>query len=313
MTQSCEVCQSGSLMREPLVVVEDVPYHQCDSCGSILVPDSHKFDLQRSQKYDAAYWEFETRSSQERSFGSTICRIAETILYCRVPINDFIDIGCGPGYTLDAVATLLPKYVDRFTGVELNPPPPEYRTNNKNYKIGSVGDLPNTFQAGICIEVIEHLSPSILEKLVEELAAKSLPGSLYYFNSSQPEKVIRDEYEYLDPYSRGHIASYSLKGLSSLFGRHNFSIIPLFGRDWAFLAEYNTDQAERVDKADQLLQRVWTPCQENKDILTNGGFGPVMYTMAIESARCYVEHAIKDERTQWALDLKRRLDPHLNE
>ena len=307
MAQFCQVCQSGYLGGEPLVVKEEVPFYQCDNCGSILVLDSHKYDQERVQKYDTSYWESEAKSSKERSYGPTICRIAEAILYCQVPIEKFVDIGCGPGFTLDAISTLLPKYVDLFIGIELNPPPPEHRTSSKNYKIGSVGDSVCNFQAGICIEVIEHLSPPTLEKLVEELASKSEEGSLYYFNSSQPDKVVRDGYEYLDPYSRGHIASYSLKGLASLFGRYGFRIIPLYGRDWAFLAEYNSDQLNDINKADQLLHRVWNPCSRNKSILTDGGFGPLMYTIAVESARCYIEHAIQVERTSWALSLKDKL------
>jgi hypothetical protein len=313
MSHQCQVCTDGLLSIAPLVVKEEVPFHQCESCGSILVLDDFTYDSDRSQNYDITYWEAEKHSSLERSFGSSICRIAETFLYCRIPINSFLDIGCGPGFTLDAMETLLPRYAQMFTGIELNPPPVGYRSKSKNYKIGSVGDLSSTFQAGICIEVIEHLSPQVLEVLVKQLASKSEPGSLYYFNSSQPEKVIRDNYEYLDPYRRGHIASYSVDGISRLFSKYGFSVIPLFGRDWAFLAEYKPDPSSRVETAEQLLKRIWSPNPANVDALQNGGFGPLMYTIGIESARCYIENSIQIQRTRWALSLKERLDSVLGD
>lgn len=313
MSQECQVCKGGLLGNAPLIVKEDVPFHQCENCKSILVPDDFSFDAERSQKYDTRYWEAEKQSSLERSFGSSICRIAETFLYCRIPITNFLDIGCGPGFTLDAMEMLLPRHANMFTGIELNPPPIGYQSNSQNYKIGSVGDLDSTFQAGICIEVIEHLPPKVLEALVKQLASKSEPGSLYYFNSSQPEKVIRDDYEYLDPYRRGHIASYSVAGLSRLFSQYGFSVIPLFGRDWAFLAEYKPDPSLRVETAEQLLKRIWSPNPANIDVLQNGGFGPLMYTVGIESARCYIENSVQIQRTRWALSLKERLDSVLGD
>jgi SAM-dependent methyltransferase len=308
MPQQCQVCKSGSLSENPLIVKEGLPFHQCENCESILIPDDFMHDTDRSQKYDIAYWEAEKDSSLERSFGSSICRIAETFLYCRIPITSFLDIGCGPGFTLDAMETMLPRYVNIFKGIELNPPPPKYRSKSRNYTIGSVSDLRSTFQAGICIEVIEHLPPRVLEVLVKQLASKSEQGSIFYFNSSQPEKVIRDGFDYLDPYRRGHIASYSIKGLSGLFSQYGFSLIPLFGRDWAFLAEYKPDPSFRIETAEQLLKRIWSPNPANMNILQNGGFGPLMYTIGIESARCYIENSIRTERTRWALSLRDRLN-----
>jgi hypothetical protein len=308
MSRQCQVCKSGSLSEAPLIVKEGVPFHQCENCESILVPDNFRYDTDQSQKYDIAYWEAEKEASRERSFGSSICRIAETFLYCRIAIDNFLDIGCGPGFTLDAMETMLPRYANIFTGIELNPPPPRFRSKSRNYTIGSVCDLRSIFQAGICIEVIEHLPPQVLEVLVSQLASRSEQGSLYYFNSSQPEKVIRDDYEYLDPYRRGHIASYSIKGLSKLFAQHGFSIIPLFGRDWAFLAEYQPDQSLRIETAEQLLKRIWSPNEVNVNVLKNGGFGPLMHTIGIESARCYIENSIQIQRTNWALSLTEKLD-----
>ena len=91
--------------------------------------------------------------------------------------------------------------------------------------IGTLDSVDRTFDAGVCIEVIEHLTPTILRNLVAQLAAVSRPGSLYLFNSGQPDFVEREDPAYLDPHGRGHIVSYSLAGAASIFGPAGFNVI----------------------------------------------------------------------------------------
>lgn len=164
--------------------------------------------------------------------------------------------------------------------------------------------MPLTFDAGCCIEVIEHLTPRMLESLVEQLAARSRNGSLYYFGSGQPAYVKTEDPEYLDPYRRGHIVAYAINGLEKIFQKYGFTIIPLPGRAWAFLAEFR--RSERPS-ADELLSRIWTALSENVQRLKDPEFGPLMYHIGIESARCYLEYAICNERTSWALNLDKKL------
>jgi len=54
--------------------------------------------------------------------------VAETIAYCRRPIEAFIDLGDGTGWLLDTLEMLLPEVIDRFHAVELHPPPLPHRT-----------------------------------------------------------------------------------------------------------------------------------------------------------------------------------------
>lgn len=126
-------------------------------------------------------------------------------LLARWPIHAFLDIGAG--YLLDALETLLPELSGMFHAVELFPPPMPHRTNHPNYVIGSVGDLNRNFDAGVCIEVIEHLTPATLAKLVRQLAQRSNPDALYLFNSAQPSFVETQDRGYLDPLKRGHVVS----------------------------------------------------------------------------------------------------------
>ena len=157
-------------------------------------------------------------------------RVAETIAYCRLPIHAFIDIGAGPGWLLDAMNVLLPEAIDRFHAVERYPPPLPHRNSNPNYVIGTLGDLRRTFDAGVCIEVIEHLTPVTLRAMAGQLAAVSSPGSLYLFNSGQPDFVEREDPGYLDPHGRGHVVSYSLAGATSIFAPAGFKVVAAPGR-----------------------------------------------------------------------------------
>jgi hypothetical protein len=214
-----------------------------------------------------------------------VLRVAETIAYCRIPIRRFIDIGAGTGWLLDALETLLPEAIDRFHAVELYPPPPPHRTANPNYTIGALTDLHGPFDAGVCIEVIEHLTPTTLRQLATQLAALSHPGSLYLFNSGQPDFVEHEDPNYLDPHHRGHVVSYSLAGAAHIFAPAGFNIIALPGRAWAFLAEFGNPSTV---SADDLITRLWQQVPENAAMLASVRFGELLRAAAIDTARAYL-------------------------
>jgi hypothetical protein len=243
---------------------------------------------QPERLYDDDYWHEELTAAKERSYGSSINRVAETLLYARIPVSTFVDIGSGPGYLLDALSTLLPQFSSSIHGVELFPPPAQMRSKHPNYVIGSVGDLSLTISAGVCIEVIEHLYPETLEQLLQQLAARCEPQALIYFNSAQPRFVDDEDPGYLDPFHRGHVISYSLEGLRPIFRRYGFSVFRLPGRTWGFLAEYQSRETTEPD-AEALLTRVWTADPSNLQMLQSNSFGPMLRTAGIEAARCYLE------------------------
>ncbi|HET6235969.1 MAG TPA: methyltransferase domain-containing protein [Acetobacteraceae bacterium] len=224
------------------------------------------------------------KASRERCFGSSVLRVAETIAYCRIPIHRLFDIGAGTGWLLDALEVLLPEAIDRFHAVELIPPPPPHRTRNPNYHVGTLADLDGPFDAGIYVEVIEHLTPATLRRLIADLASVSRPASLYFFNSGQPEFVEHEDAGYLEPHRRGHIVSYSLAGLARLFEPAGFRVIGLPGRHWAFLAEFGSSAP--VDP-DALIARLWQPVRENRAMLDAYRFGELIRSAGIESARAY--------------------------
>ena len=300
----CPVCQSSSLIAYRQI--SNVPYFECKSCGSLSADAQFLADVEAGKlgNYSDDYWKEELKAARDRSFGSSLNRVAETFFYSRIPIAQFIDIGSGPGYLLDALSIVMPASKSIFHGVELFPPEEKDRTTHPNYLVGTVEEAPCKFQAGTCIEVIEHLTPAILRTLLGQLASKSETGALYYFNSAQPEFVKHYNEDYLDPYGRGHIVSYSVKGLKPIFKEFGFRIHPIPGRNWAFLAEF--DRLKECT-AEEILNRLWTALPENVARLKDPEFGPLMYTVGLESARCYLEHAICQQRTSWALSMKARL------
>lgn len=228
-------------------------------------------------------------------------------MYARKPILKFIDIGAGPGYLLDSLSLLMPKFSNLFYGIELYPPPQEFRTKHANFKIGSLFDISEKFDAGCCIEVIERLAPDVLRKLIQALLNVSNVNSIYYLNSAQPSFVKNIDPGYLDPLNRGHICIYSLIAIKNIFAEFGFTLLPLPGRDWGFLVELGKfDDADT--NVETLMSRAWNPHPHNLTMLRDNGFGPFMYSAGIEAARCYYEAYSASQRTEWALSLQKQLD-----
>jgi hypothetical protein len=215
----------------------------------------------------------ELSAAKERSYGPALARIAEVIYYARVPIQRFIDIGTGPGYVLDAIDHYLPAHSDRFYGVERFPPPPEFRTPHKNYLIGNMSDFPHYFEAGLCMEVIEHFTPLMLRNLLEQICNKSEPGACFIFNTGLPSYVLKEDPDYLDPVRRGHIMSWSVESVRALCSGLNLAVLPIVGKTWAFIVERPLDNANAKE---DVRDRVWAALPENLELLTDPVMGSVL-------------------------------------
>jgi hypothetical protein len=299
----CPVCHGpGGFLR----IVDEVQFFRCTFCGSLYAHPNflEAVDRGTATNYGETYWAEELGSARQRSYGGSVVRVAETLRLARIPVRRFLDIGSGPGMLLDALAVLLPNIAGMFHGIELLPPPVADRSRHPNYRIGTVGDLDGSFDAGVCIEVIEHLTPKILGVLLQELAARSTKGALYYFNSAQPSFVERTDPGYLDPAGRGHIVSWSIAGATAIFTPAGFNVIPIPGRDWAFLAEFGPQREVSVD---DLMSWLWHPVAENLALFRHDPFGPLFETIGLESARCYLEGALAEGRGHWALALERQI------
>ena len=281
----CPICRHPS---EFLRTIDAVAYFRCTACRSLFAdPDFlAAVEAGTAAPYGDAYWAEELAAARDRCFGPGIVRVAETLRMARIPVRRFLDIGSGAGTLLDALALLAPSLTTLFHGIERFPPPPSCRSRHSNYCIGSIADLSGPFDAGVCIEVIEHLTPPILSAMLGELAARSSPGALYFFNSAQPSFVQTHDPAYLDPKGRGHIVSWSIEGARAVFAPAGFNVIALPGRDWAFLAEFGPQTD--VTRED-LFDRLWHPLPENMALLQQDPFGPLLLTTGLEFGRCFLE------------------------
>ena len=273
-TMICGVCGS----RAPLfALVDGYGYADCPQCESLAVgPDVIEAIDQGvfPRNYDDSYWNMELESARERASGPALALAAETVLYTLRPIKTFVDIGCGPGFLLDSLAKHIPSKTC-FHGVEKFPP--DTRTNHPNYNVGELADLPIRCDAGVCIEVLEHLTPKMVTGLADALAAKSNEGALYMFNTGLPDFVRREDPGYLDPLRRGHIVSWGEKALRSIFEPRGFRVIP--SRTWAFAVEYGGQAGP------DLGVRIWN--SPNAELLRDPEMGEVMFLLGRESARVY--------------------------
>jgi hypothetical protein len=283
LDSKCPLCATES---RPFRVVDEVSYFECASC-EFLFADQRLLDKADSgaalRVYDSSYWEMELASARDRAFGSSLARVAEVILYARRPISRFIDICSGPGYLLDALQLHLPHATERFFGVELYPPPQKFCSTHHNFSAGDLASLPARFQAGVCIEVLEHLTPQMARKLASDLARISDPEALYIFNTGLVSYVKNEDPSYLDPFQRGHITVWSVSAARRIFEPAGFSVIPIAGKTWAFAVEFQGKDSD----PEHLLNRIWTPLPENKALLTDPTTGSVMYILGLESARAY--------------------------
>jgi len=266
--------------------VDGVEYYECDHCDFIFADPELLARIDAGlpcRDYDEDYWQAELASARERSYGSSLARSAEAMLYCRLPITRFLDIGTGPGYLLDALSTYLPSNRARFFGVEKFPPADEYQTRHENYLRSDLADVEEKFECGVCVEVIEHLTPAMAHNLASALAAVSVPGSLFLFNTGLTDYVKHEDGAYLDPYRRGHITSWSVTAAKAVFGPVGFNVHPLPGKTWAFVIERSGGDDEGLP----MPNRIWSPAPSNLGILNDPAMGSVMYLLGLESARAY--------------------------
>jgi len=270
----CGVCGAEASV---FTVIDQFEYGDCTACGSLAVDARVIAEIDGGKalrSYDTDYWRSELAAARERAYGAGLARVAEAVLYTSRPIEKFIDIGCGPGYLLDALAAYLPAR-SLFYGVERFPPPDH--TRHQNYRVGGLSDLDFMCDSGVCIEVLEHLTPRMAGHLASDLAARSRPGALYLFNTGMPQFVKSEDPGYLDPVGRGHIVSWGEAALRNLFEPLGFRVHR--ARSWAFAVEFQPFD----DRA--LADRIWN--SPNASMLRDPVMGDLMFLVGRESARVY--------------------------
>jgi hypothetical protein len=286
MNQVCPCCNTSII--KLFVQKDSYDYYQCRACESIFIAPEILAEIDNGLNlvtYDESYWNAELASSLDRSYGIALARMSEVFYYARTKINKFIDIGTGPGYFLDSVKKYLPDHANVFYGIEKFPPSDLHqRTNHPNYFVGDMDLFENEkFDAGMCIEVIEHITPTMLKDLLKNLSLKCNNNALFLFNTGMPEYVTKENMNYIDPCKRGHIVSYSLKAIDHLATPFGFKAYAIKGKTWAFILEYNPTHNVKMDMVD----RIWTAVPENLQTLTDKNMGSVIKLLGLETSRAY--------------------------
>lgn len=300
---ACPVCSASSPLHRN---VDGYDYFDCQDCGIIFIDPATLAKIDNGESlvtYTESYWRDEIRAARERTRSTGIARLAEAIHYARRPVQRVIDIGSGTGGILDEIAKLLPNNASRFYGVEMFPPPFD-RTQSKNFVVGSLKDLaPMTFDAGLCMEVVEHLTPKMVSNLLKELSAVASDNSCFLFNTGLAAFVKTEEPAYLDPLRRGHIVSWTVDAFSRLGAPFGLRATALPSRNWAFLVEKCEHEPASVES------RIYHPLSENVLLLGDGEPGAsLLSVLAFEAARNYYFADLAAQRTEWALSLKKELD-----
>ena len=258
-------------------------YYRCRQCTSLTIDPEviEEIDAGRVLQRDQTPSDVESdiTATFERAYGPSLARVAETILYARTPVRRFLDVGTGRGFLLDALSMHLPARRDVFFGVELYPPEPH--SEHPNYLPGTASAIPEKFEAGSCVEVVQTLTPMQVRALLAEIASRSHPGALYIVNAGQPRYVLNEDPAYLDPDRRGHVFSYSLQAMSQLASPLGFRVLPLRGKSWALLLEY--EHADRSAPED----RIWSALPENVALLRDPERGSILQVLGMDTARAY--------------------------
>lgn len=299
MNVHCPVCSKGALA-DPFADIEGFAYYACRECDTLFVDPAvlEAMDTGESPRdYDQTYWQVEDHSARQRAQSDALVRAGQAILYARREVRRFLDVGAGPGYLLDQLSSHFPARQDLFHAVELFPP--EVHSAHPNYRVGKTSDLEDKFDAGVCVEVVEHLTPKMLSELLEGLSKVSQKNALWLFNTGLSDYVRNEDPGYLDPRRRGHIISYGLRGATELFARHGFRVSALPGMSFAFIAEFEPDFA-----LDDFSQRFYGPLPANKLLLEEAG---LIYQAAFDSGRAYYYRAQSHDRALWATRLDREL------
>lgn len=299
---NCPVCNGESLHFRR---TSDYDFFSCQDCGVIHLDPAvlHQIDNGRPiVEYRADYWHMETTAALDRSRGVAIARIAEAVYLAQRPVERVLDIGAGNGAALDELTKLLPKNGSRFYGVEKFPP--GEHTSSPNYIIGDLDKAaPLKFDAGLCMEVAEHLTPAMLRGLIGGLAERSNDDACYVFNTGLASFARFEDPNYIDPVHRGHIMFWTVEAVRKLAEPFGFTVSEMPGRSWAFLME------KRTEPSLPFADRLYNALPENKRFLSDGhdGWG-LLSLLAFEALRASYYYKISEERTSWALRLKANLD-----
>ena len=278
----CSVCECQSTI---FTEISGYKYYECSGCGIIAIENSVLDDIDNGSQlveYKSDYWQREAQAADERSRAEGILRLAEAIYLTQRPVDHVLDVGTGTGKLLDYIKPVLCTNSSRVWGVELFPPPIDERSRSSQYVTGLISDLqPKMFESGLCMEVIEHMTPKMVRELFRQLSLVSSPNACYYFNTALAFFVKNVDISYLDPTIRGHIVSWTVDGINHLCKEYGLTASVFPGRSWGFLVEKTLSPVP-------FIERLHNPISENLNFLSdNKGSRSLLGVASAESIRGY--------------------------
>lgn len=260
--QTCPVCAELSFFYK---TVQGFAFFECSQCSVIHI------DVDCLDKIDAGapiilyqndYWKQEYSAARQR-LPMSVTRLVEAIYLSQIPVQRVIDIGTGQGLILEEMERFLPVNSRAIFGIEKFPP--DIRTRSPGYRIGSLQDIASEglYDAGLCMEVIEHLTPLMVRHLLTELSQLASEGGCFLFNTGLAESVKTRNPDYINPGVLGHIMFWTVEAMNVLGAPLGFTAQRFMDRDWCFILEKTTIALKPI------TERVYTPLKENLFFLSD--------------------------------------------
>lgn len=191
----------------------------------------------RTRKFDEI-WNILSRTEEpdhKKEWLLTNMRLYEKTLEHLKDGMNILEIGCGKGYGTFFLAKNLPG--SEVVGLDINKEGIEFgrRTwNSKNLNFDVIDILYSediekikrrydNFNAVICFEVLEHISPDKTADFFSNIRPLLVEGGMLFL--STPNKRVYD----IDTYTEDHINERNYEELTSLFEKIDFKITATFG------------------------------------------------------------------------------------
>ena len=184
--------------------------------------------------YEGIYWENEYAEAVRREKEDCCVRAGELIYLSRIPVRTILDFGCGLGITV--------KWLRESLGMDAYGIDKYGRFDTTDYLfkedlLQTEMLLPESIDAILSVEVVEHLPQSKIVPIFSKLRDLLKPGGFILINTGTLEFTEESEINrgYIDPAVRGHISIFSRQTFKKLGETVGLIHIPMWSRTWCSL------------------------------------------------------------------------------
>lgn len=180
----------------------------------LVKPRAYLKQVQTSNPFNAEYYErfyfnAETRAASPTEQKRLAAFIAAYVRYLELPIHNILDVGCGIGTILNALAKKLPKA--QCTGVEFS----KYLCDTYGWQQGSVINYQGRADLVVCADVLAYLSKADCKKALTNLA--TITNQVLYLSVLTTEDVAQCDIDLTDMQQKIRPAEWYKNQLSKNF------------------------------------------------------------------------------------------------